>query len=207
MLLSLILCAAAHSPEIPTETLPLPEAGTQRGRPVWARRLKLADVGMYTMGGGVLLTGSGAAVALLGVNQGSSLLTLGSIEAGFGVAAIGTGLVLTQVGSLGSAVQLRHMGHPVRIWSGVTAASLTGLGATLVLTDLMVQSSGLIAGIGGLTFLVGLPFTFVQWGAVHRFLKQEEVEGVPLVQRPPLEIMPTASWGLEGPMVGVVGRF
>ncbi len=207
MLLSLVLCAAAQSPETPTEALPLPEAGTSRGRPSWARKLKLADVGMYTMAGGALLTGSGAAVALLGINQGSSLLTLGTIEAGAGVAAIGTGLVLTQVGSLGSAIQLRHMGHPVRIWSGVTAASLTGLGATMLLSDMMIQSGGVIAGIGGLTFLVGLPFTFVQWGTVHRYLKQEEVGGVPLVQRPPLEIMPTASWGLEGPMVGVVGRF
>ncbi|HND32167.1 MAG TPA: hypothetical protein PLA94_19320 [Myxococcota bacterium] len=205
MLLSLILHAAAQSTP---EALPLPDSpSSPRGRPSWERRLRLADAGVYTMGGGVLVTASGAAVAIIGVNEGNSLLTLGSIEAGTGVAAIGTGLVLTQVGSLSSAIQLRHMGHPVPIWSGVTATSLTGLGATMVASDLMLQSGGVIAGIGGLTFLAGLPFTFVQWSTVHRFLKHSDVGGVPLVQRRELEIFPTASWGLEGPRVGVVGRF
>lgn len=205
MLLSLLLCAAAQSTP---DALPLPDANnTVRGRPSWSRKLRLADVGVYTMGGGVLLTGSGAAIAIIGANEGSSLLTLGAIEAGTGLAAIGTGLVLTQVGSLSSAVQLRKMGHPVRLWSGITAVSLTGLGASLAASDMVIQSGGAMAGIGGLFFLAGIPFTFVQWGTVHRYLKQENVGGVPLVQRPALEIYPSASWGLDGPQVGVVGRF
>ena len=205
MLLSLLLSAAAQSTP---EVLPLPDTtNTVRGRPSWARRLRLADAGMYTMGGGVLLTGSGGALTLIGASQGNSLLTLGAIEASAGMAAIGTGLVLTQVGSLGAATQLRNMGHPVRIWSGITAVSLTGLGATMVASELVFQSGGVMAGIGGLTFLAGLPFTFVQWGTVHRYLKKEDIGGVPLVQRPALEILPTASWGLDGPRVGVVGRF
>lgn len=219
MLLPLLLTAAAQSPEdLPLpgdpppentrtpqqEALPLPGSRS----PAWARRLKLADAGMFTMGGGALLTGSGAALALIDANQGGGdLMTIGLIEAGTGVAAIGGGLVLTQVGSLGAGLQLRKMGHRVPVWSGMTALGLFGLGSSLVVVDLMAQT-GVVAGFGAIGMIAAIPFTVVQRGTIHAYIKRGDMQrGVPLVEAPTLQILPTASWGLDGPRFGVVGRF